>query len=253
MLTGDNEKTGKYIAVQVGIERVIAGVLPDGKAEVVSSIKSRGGVVAMVGDGINDAPALTSADVGIAIGAGTDVAIESADIVLMHSDLYDVVGAIRLSRAVMKNIRQNLFWAFFYNTLGIPLAAGVLFLPFGLKLNPMIGAACMSASSVCVVANALRLRFFKHEKPCSDACPIGEPIKNEAEERKAMTKIMYINGMMCSHCSARVEQALGELNGVSAKVDLKKKCATLTLSEDVSDDVLRETVERAGYKVVSIK
>lgn len=258
MLTGDNERTGRNIASQVGIEAVIAGVLPDGKEAVITELKRQGKTVAMVGDGINDAPALVSADVGIAIGAGTDIAIESADIVLMKSDLDDVAGAIKLSRAVIKNIKQNLFWAFFYNTLGIPLAAGALYIPLGLKLSPMIGAACMSFSSVCVVSNALRLRFFKYKRStaedCNSVCPIpSDKINANKETSKMIEKTVYINGMMCGHCSARVEEALNALDGVSAKVNLRKKYAAVTLTADVSDRVLTETVEKAGYKVVKIK
>lgn len=237
MLTGDNEKTANAVGRQVGVSRVIAEVLPEDKEKEVRKIQSGGKKVIMVGDGINDAPALTRADVGMAIGAGTDVAIEAADVVLMRSDLKDVVYAIKLSKAVIKNVKQNLFWAFFYNSIGIPVAAGVFYTAFGLKLNPMIGAAAMSLSSVFVVSNALRLKFFKTEE----------------SEEKTMTKIMKIEGMACGHCSTRVEKVLNELDGVSAVVDLDKKIATVTLEKDVSNDVLSKTVTEAGYEVVGIE
>ena len=239
MLTGDNEKTAKYIAEKAGIDSVISGVLPDGKEEVIRQLQSENKKVAMIGDGINDAPALTRADVGIAIGAGTDIAIESADIVLMKSDLNDAVGAIKLSKAVIKNIRQNLFWAFFYNTLGIPLAAGVLLIPLGIKLSPMIGAACMSISSVCVVLNALRLRFFTYKK--------------ETERTIQMKKTVYIDGMMCHHCTGRVDKVLNALEGITAEVSLEDKCAYITLEKDYSDAELKTIIENEGYTVVDIK
>ncbi len=239
MLTGDNEKTANYIAEKAGIEKVISGVLPDGKEEVIRNLQNENKKVAMIGDGINDAPALTRADVGIAIGAGTDIAIESADIVLMKSDLKDAVGAIKLSKAVIKNIKQNLFWAFFYNTLGIPLAAGVLLIPLGIKLSPMIGAACMSMSSVCVVLNALRLRFFTYKK--------------ETERTIQMKKTIYIDGMMCNHCTGRVDKVLNALAGITAEVSLEDKCAYVTLEKDYSDDELKTIIENEGYTVVDIK
>ena len=239
MLTGDNEKTANYIAEKAGIEKVISGVLPDGKEEVIRKLQSENKKVAMIGDGINDAPALTRADVGIAIGAGTDIAIESADIVLMKSDLNDAVGAIRLSKAVIRNIKQNLFWAFFYNTLGIPLAAGVLLIPLGIKLSPMIGAACMSMSSVCVVLNALRLRFFSYKK--------------EPERKIKMKKTIYIDGMMCHHCTGRVDKVLNALEGITAEVSLEDKCAYITLEKDYSDNELRTIIENEGYTVTDIK
>lgn len=243
MLTGDNEKTAKYIAGKAGIDKVISDVLPDGKEAVIRQLQAENKKVAMIGDGINDAPALTRADVGIAIGAGTDIAIESADIVLMKSDLNDAVGAIKLSRAVIRNIKQNLFWAFFYNTLGIPLAAGVLLIPFGIKLNPMIGAACMSMSSVCVVLNALRLRFFKYNKE----------ILTQTERMSEMKKTIYIDGMMCHHCTGRVDKVLNALDGVSAQVSLEDKCAYVTLEKDYADDELKSIIENEGYTVTEIK
>ena len=243
MLTGDNEKTAKYIAGKAGIDKVISDVLPDGKEAVIRQLQAENKKVAMIGDGINDAPALTRADVGIAIGAGTDIAIESADIVLMKSDLNDAVGAIKLSRAVIRNIKQNLFWAFFYNTLGIPLAAGVLLIPFGIKLNPMIGAACMSMSSVCVVLNALRLRFFKYNKETL----------TQTERMSEMKKTIYIDGMMCHHCTGRVDKVLNALDGVSAQVSLEDKCAYVTLEKDYADDELKSIIENEGYTVTEIK
>lgn len=251
LLTGDNERTARAIAAQVGISEVRAQVLPADKAAVVAELQKNGDLVAMVGDGVNDAPALVQADVGLAIGAGTDVAIRSADIVLMKNTLADVASAAELSRAVLKNIRQNLFWAFFYNAIAIPVAAGALYLPFGILMNPMLGAACMSLSSVCVVSNALRLRTWKS----SLSQLKKEEIKTNNEETiikeaTAMKKVMTIEGMMCMHCSGRVDKALNALEGVSAVVDLEAKTATVT--GDVSDEVLRKTVEDAGYTVVSI-
>ena len=241
LLTGDNERTAQAVASQIGVKRVLAQVLPQDKAQCVAQLQREGKTVAMVGDGINDAPALAKADVGLAIGAGTDIAIESADIVLMKSTLRDVVTAVELSGAVLRNIRQNLFWAFFYNAIGIPVAAGVLYPAFGLTLNPMIAAAAMSLSSVCVVGNALRLR----------RCHTAEHIKHK--EEVTVTKTMTIEGMMCTHCSGRVESALNAIDGVSAKVDLEKKTAAVTLSADVADEVLRRAVTDAGYEVVSIR
>ncbi len=237
MLTGDNAKTAEAVRKQVGISRAVSDVLPEDKEKEIRRIQSAGKKVIMIGDGINDAPALTAADVGMAIGAGTDVAIEAADIVLMRSDLKDAVYAVKLSRAVIKNVKQNLFWAFFYNTIGIPVAAGVLFTSFGIKLNPMIGAAAMSLSSVFVVSNALRLKFFKVKE----------------SEEKVMTKVIKIEGMACGHCSARVEKALNALGGVSAAVDLEKKTATVTCETQVSDEVLKNAVVDAGYEVVGIE
>ena len=249
MLTGDNAQTSSYIAQKAGIDTVISGVLPDGKETEIRRLQAEGKTVAMVGDGINDAPALTRADVGIAIGAGTDVAIEAADIVLMRSDLTDAAGAIKLSRAVIRNIKQNLFWAFFYNTLGIPLAAGILFIPFGIKLSPMIGAACMSMSSVCVVINALRLRFFSYKNESRQT----EEIILTEERTDNMKKIIHIEGMMCHHCTGRVDKVLNALEGVTAEVSLEGKCAVVTLEKAYDDNALREIIENEGYTVTKIE
>ena len=247
MLTGDNERTASAIGKEVGVDEVVAGVLPDGKDEVVRKLRGEG-VVAMVGDGINDAPALTSADVGIAIGAGTDIAIDAADVVLMHSKLSDVASAIKLGRLTLRNIKQNLFWAFVYNVIGIPLAAGAFYPLWGWKLNPMFGAAAMSLSSFTVVSNALRLKFAK-----IDTKYIAEKENDKVEEQK-MTKVMKIEGMMCPHCEARVKKCLEALDGVAeAVVDHKSGTATLTLSADVSDSVLKAAVEDQGYPVHEIK
>ncbi len=259
MLTGDNKGTANAIRQQLGIPTVIAEVLPQDKEGEIRRLQAAGRKVAMVGDGINDAPALARADVGIAIGAGTDVALESAGIVLMKNDLRDVSTAIRLSKAVIRNIKQNLFWAFFYNAIGIPLAAGVFFPLLGWKLNPMFGAAAMSLSSVFVVSNALRLRFFRAKhNPIKNMEQAGSAANSPTElipEEKGkfeMTKVMKIDGMMCGHCAARVENALNALEGVSAKVDLDNKCANITLSAPVEDNQLKKTVENAGYSVVSV-
>ncbi len=253
MLTGDNERTAAFIAQEVGVSDVIAEVLPADKERQVRLLQEKGKKVAMVGDGINDAPALARADVGIAIGAGADVAIESADVVLMKSDLTDAVTAVRLSRAVIRNIRQDLFWAFFYNAVGIPLAAGVFFPVLGWQLNPMFAAAAMSMSSVCVVSNALRLRFFKGERGAAGEEHIpAQPPKssNETGGSTAMEKKVVIEGMMCAHCQAHVEKALNALPGVSASVDLESK--TATVQGDAADDAIRAAVTEAGYEVVSI-
>jgi len=247
MLTGDNERTAWAIAKQIGIENIAAGVLPKDKANIVNDLKIIG-KTAMVGDGINDAPALANADIGIAIGAGTDIAIDSAEVVLMNSKVADVVTAIRLSRATLKNIKENLFWAFFYNTVGIPVAAGALFAGFGVLLSPMLGAAAMSLSSFCVVMNALRLNFAKvADKPVVD----NEIIINEVKENKQMEKVMKIEGMMCPHCEARVKKCLEALPEVTeAKVSHKEGTAVVVLASDVSDDVLKKTVEDQGYTVL---
>ena len=248
MLTGDNERTAKAIGAQAGVDEVIAGVLPDGKEKVIRSLKLKG-KVAMVGDGINDAPALTRADIGIAIGAGTDVAIDAADVVLMKSRLSDVPAAIRLSRATLKNIHENLFWAFFYNAVGIPLAAGLWYPIFGWKLNPMFGAAAMSLSSFCVVTNALRLNLFDLRSTKKD-----KKIKRKKKENKTMTKTMKIEGMMCGHCSARVKKVLEALPEVAeAVVSHEEGTAVVTLAAEVSDDVLKKAVEDQDYKVISIQ
>ena len=260
MLTGDNERTAKAIGEQAGVDNVIAGVLPDGKESVIQALGKKG-KVAMVGDGINDAPALTRADVGIAIGAGTDVAMDAADVVLMKSKLADVPAAIRLSRGVLRNIHENLFWAFFYNTIGIPLAAGLLIPVLGWKLNPMFGAAAMSLSSFCVVTNALRLnllniRSTKKDKKKQNAIDVSliNINNNEKKEVNEMTKTMNIKGMMCGHCEAAVKKALEALPEVaSAEVSHEKGTAVVTLEKEIADDVLKKTVEDKDYEVVEIK
>ena len=246
MLTGDNERTAKAVGAQAGVDEVIAGVLPDGKESVIRSLKSKG-KVAMVGDGINDAPALTRADIGIAIGAGTDVAIDAADVVLMKSRLSDVPAAIRLSRATLRNIHENLFWAFFYNIIGIPLAMGVWIPLFGWQLNPMFGAAAMSLSSFCVVSNALRLNFFDMYRSDRDK-KIKEKKKKET---KTMEKTLKVEGMMCEHCEARVKKALEAVPGVeSAVANHKDGTAVVTLSQDVPYETLKKAVEDQDYKVI---
>ncbi len=271
MLTGDNKVTAEAIRKELGIEQAISDVLPTQKEAHIRSLQEEGHKVAMVGDGINDAPALTRADIGIAIGAGTDIAIESADVVLMKDSLDDVAAAIDLSRAVVRNIHMNLFWAFFYNVLGIPLAAGVLYPAFQLRLSPMIGSAAMSLSSVCVVTNALRLRFFKRKgAPLSEksapaleashidtdnqTAPVAE-IPQEPENEKGsseMKKVLTVEGMMCAHCQAHVQKALAGVEGVTeAVVDLESKKATVTLAQDVADQVLLDAVTEAGYTPVS--
>ena len=272
MLTGDNEVTAQAIKEQVGIDEVIAGVLPTQKEEKISALKQAGHKVAMIGDGVNDAPALASADVGIAIGAGTDVAIESADIVLMKNDLLDAVGAVKLSKAVIRNIKENLFWAFFYNSIGIPLAAGVLYPLFQIKLNPMFGAAAMSLSSVCVVSNALRLRWVKlhdakktQSEPYQDVAAstiadinqhnaLDNNIKstNNDKGESTMTTTISIEGMMCAHCQAHVEKALKEVAGVTeVTVSLENKNAVVT--GDASVETLKQAVVDAGYEVTDVK
>ena len=251
MITGDNERTAKAIGAQAGVDRVIAGVLPDGKEREIRKLKTEG-KVAMVGDGINDAPALTRADIGVAIGAGTDVAIDAADVVLMKSRLSDVPAAIRLSRATLRNIHENLFWAFFYNTIGIPLAAGV-FIPLGLTLNPMFGAAAMSLSSFCVVSNALRLNLFKLRDARHDHKHVKHSKKHEEKEKNEMEKTLKITGMMCGHCEARVKKALEAVEGVAeAKVSHESGTAVVTLNVPVEDAVLKKAVEDQDYKVTAI-
>jgi len=270
MLTGDNQRTANAIGKQLGVDQVMAEVLPQDKERMVAQLQESGKKVAMIGDGINDAPALARADVGMAIGAGTDVAIESADIVLMKSDLMDAAAAVELSRATIRNIKQNLFWAFFYNSIGIPLAAGVFYSTLEWQLNPMFGAAAMSLSSVCVVSNALRLRLFKSkfksesteepigvqvgaEMECNEVCPIAEETTTQGGNTQ-MKKTMIIEGMMCGHCTGRVEKALAALEGVSAvEMSLEGKSATLTLEKAVDDQVLIDTVTEAGYEVVSVQ
>ncbi len=256
MLTGDNERTARAIGAQAGVDEVIAGVRPEGKESVIRKLKEQG-KVAMVGDGVNDAPALTRADIGMAIGAGTDVAIDAADVVLMKSRLSDVPAAIRLSRATLRNIHENLFWAFFYNTIGIPLAAGV-FVPLGLTLNPMFGAAAMSLSSFCVVSNALRLNLFKLHaagRPKKRAQADEHiPETHTEKEEKTMTKTMKITGMMCGHCEATVKKTLEAIEGVScADVSHEKGTAVVTLTGDVSNDALKKAVEDKGYDVTGIE
>ncbi len=252
MLTGDNERTAKAIGRQAGVDEVIAGVLPDGKESVIRALKKKG-KVAMVGDGINDAPALTRADMGIAIGAGTDIAIDAADVVLMKSRLSDVPAAIRLSRATLRNIHENLFWAFFYNVIGIPLAAGVWFPMFGLTLNPMFGAAAMSLSSFCVVTNALRLNWFRMHDAAKDKKIKPADIVKKKEETE-MKKTMKIEGMMCGHCEATVKKALEALPQVDeATVSHEAGTAEVSLNGDISDEVLKKTVEDKDYKVLSIQ
>lgn len=251
MITGDNERTAKAIGAQAGVDQVIAGVLPDGKEREIRKLKTEG-KVAMAGDGINDAPALTRADIGVAIGAGTDVAIDAADVVLMKSRLSDVPAAIRLSRATLRNIHENLFWAFFYNTIGIPLAAGV-FIPLGLTLNPMFGAAAMSLSSFCVVSNALRLNLFKLRDARHDHKHVKHSKKHEEKEKNEMEKTLKITGMMCGHCEARVKKALEAVEGVAeAKVSHESGTAVVTLNVPVEDAVLKKAVEDQDYKVTAI-
>ena len=254
MLTGDNERTAKAIGQQAGVDEVIAGVLPEGKEQVIRKLKGKG-KVAMVGDGINDAPALTRADMGIAIGAGTDVAIDAADVVLMKSRLSDVPAAIRMSRATLRNIHENLFWAFFYNIIGIPLAAGVWYPLFGWKLNPMFGAAAMSLSSFCVVSNALRLNLFKMYDASKDKkLKAKKEKKRSKKEDKTMKKIMHIEGMMCGHCEAAVKKALEALPQVDeAVVSHETGTAELTLNAEIADDVLKKTVEDKDYTVTSVE
>lgn len=257
LLTGDNQRTAEAIARQVGVDRVIAQVLPQDKARCIEDLQQAGRLVAMVGDGVNDAPALVTADVGLAIGAGTDVAIESADVVLMRSSLMDIVDAAALSRATLRNIRQNLFWAFFYNSIGIPVAAGVLYPALGITLNPMIAAAAMSLSSVCVVSNALRLRGWKGsapvrrgETPANTQSEPAAPAAQHNEEEPTMKKTLSIEGMLCAHCAAHVEKALNALPGVTAAVDLAGSSAVVT--GDVSDEALKKAVADAGYTVTDI-
>lgn len=258
LLTGDNQRTANAIARQIGVDQVIAQVLPQDKAKCVAQLQQQGQRVAMVGDGVNDAPALAQADVGLAIGAGTDIAIESADVVLMKISLLDIPAAMDLSRAVLRNIKQNLFWAFFYNSIGIPVAAGVLYPALHLTLNPMLAAAAMSLSSVCVVSNALRLRgwkppFFADQPAPTAPLPESAVFQSQGKEENTVNKTIHIDGMMCTHCTGRVEKALNDLPGVEATVDLDSKSAAVTCTPDVSDDTLRQAVEDAGYHVTGIR
>ena len=258
MVTGDNERTAQTIANRLGIDKFVAEVLPENKAHEVERLQAAGRKVAMIGDGINDAPALAKADVGIAIGAGTDVAIESASMVLVRNDLLDAVSAIKLSRAVMTNIRQNLFWAFFYNVICIPLAAGIFYPTFGLKLSPMIGAAAMSMSSVCVVLNALRLRYFAVERstPSADV-PRSVEVRTEhlslenSKEATQMQTTFKVNGMMCKHCQKHVHDALAKMDGVTAvEVSLEDNSATVTATREISMDDFAKVIDDAGYELV---
>ena len=258
MLTGDNRRTAEAIRKKLDIDTVIAEVMPQDKEREIAKLQEQGKTVAMIGDGVNDAPALARADVGMAIGAGTDVAIESADVVLMKNDLLDAVTAIRLSKAVIRNIKQNLFWAFFYNALGIPVAAGIFYTAFGLKLNPMLGAAAMSMSSIFVVTNALRLKRFrpfakreenKQEEAVLQSNDIEESIKKEETEMITMK----INGMMCPHCQAAVKKALEGFEGVQADVNLEDKAAYIKAPENTDKDALAKAVADAGYEVVSVE
>ena len=251
MLTGDNERTAKAIQKRLNIPKVIAQVLPEDKEKEIRRLQDGGHCVAMIGDGINDAPALAKADVGIAIGAGTDVAIESADAVLVRNDLLDAVSAVKLSKAVIKNIKENLFWAFFYNCIGIPVAAGVLYPIWGIKLSPMFGAAAMSLSSICVVTNALRLRRFKTYKSSEK---VEETVIEVKKENEKMKKVLSIEGMMCGHCQAHVEKALKAMDGVtSVEVSLENKNATVELSKDISDAEFKAVIDDAGYELKNVQ
>ena len=251
MLTGDNERTAKAIQKRLNIPKVIAQVLPEDKEKEIRRLQDEGHCVAMIGDGINDAPALAKADVGIAIGAGTDVAIESADAVLVRNDLLDAVSAVKLSKAGIKNIKENLFWAFFYNCIGIPVAAGVLYPIWGIKLSPMFGAAAMSLSSICVVTNALRLRRFKTYKSSEK---VEETVIEVKKENEKMKKVLSIEGMMCGHCQAHVEKALKAMDGVtSVEVSLENKNATVELSKDISDAEFKAVIDDAGYELKNVQ
>ena len=261
LLTGDHRSTAEDISREVGIPRVIPEVLPQQKEAVIRSLQQKGEVVAMVGDGINDAPALVRADIGIAIGAGTDIAIDSADIVLMHSDPADIPAALQLSRSVLRNIKQNLFWAFLYNTIGIPVAAGVFYAALGWKLSPMLASAAMSLSSVCVVSNALRLRGWKPKLPAVDTVPPVTAVECTLLPQESapapvppaapQTVTLHIDGMMCNHCVGRVKAALEALPGVTAEVSLAKNTAALTMTQPHDLPELTAAVEAAGYHVTS--
>ena len=256
MLTGDNARTAEAVRSRLGIPQVIAGVLPTDKAQHIKALQAGGHKVAMIGDGINDAPALAQADLGLAIGAGTDVAIESADAVLVKSDLRDAADAIRLSRAVMRNIKENLFWAFFYNVICIPLAAGILYPGFGVKLSPMIGAAAMSLSSVTVVLNALRLNFFQTARRTASATtitavPDAAPAQAEVKEANTMEKTLKIEGMMCAHCQKHVHDALSKMDGVTdVTVDLEGGKAAVKATRDIPQSEFADVIKEAGYELV---
>ena len=255
ILTGDNAKTAEAIRRQVGVDQVVAEVFPQDKEQEIRRLQNEGKKVAMVGDGINDAPALARADMGIAIGAGTDIAMESADIVLMKSDLLDVVTAIQLSKATIRSIKQNLFWAFIYNIIGIPVAAGLFFIPFALKLSPMIGAFAMSFSSVFVVTNALRLRWFKPKRITNKNNSVDETVsaQTETEGENSMEKILKIEGMMCNHCVMHVQKTLAAIPGVAeVTVRLDEKNAKVKLNQDVADEVFQTVIEDAGYQLTEI-
>ena len=251
MLTGDNKVTAQVIGNEAGIDKVVAELLPEDKEKVIRDFQSAKKTVAMIGDGINDAPALTRADIGVAIGAGTDVAIESASVILVRNDLLDFVDSILLSKAVIKNIKQNLFWAFFYNSIGIPLAAGVFVSALGWRLNPMFGAAAMGLSSVFVVTNALRLKFFKGINKSDITQKNNNPDRSEKMDTRDVE--ILIDGMACGHCSGRVEQALNAMEGVSATVDLAKKTAFVKVNGNVTNEELSNTVSNCGYTVLEVK
>ena len=254
MLTGDNQATAKHIAAELEIEQVIAQVLPHEKALQIQNLQNAGHKVAMVGDGINDAPALVQADIGISIAHGSDIAIDSSDVILMNNQLLDIINALSLAKKTIRNIKENLFWAFFYNSIGIPVAAGVFFLSFGLKLNPMLAAAAMSLSSFFVVSNALRLYRFRSPYPHREENnpKPADDINDTLKGGEIMQKTMIIEGMMCPHCKKAVEDALNAIDGVEAVVDLDKKCATVTLSKEVADQILIDAVTAKDYKVISV-
>lgn len=250
MLTGDNKNVAQNIGKTLGIKNIISEVMPQDKEKEVAKLQKNGHTVAFVGDGINDSPALVKSDVGIAIGSGTDIAVESADVVLVRNDLLDVVTSIELSKNVINNIKMNLFWAFFYNVIGIPIAAGVFYMSLGLKLNPMIGAAAMSLSSVCVVTNALRIRKFKNKY----SSQINKNKKINIEKERRNMKIIKIDGMQCNHCKMSVEKALSKIDGIeNVEVSLEKKQATIEVNGNVSDEIIKSAIEEEGFKVIEIK
>ena len=250
MLTGDNKNVAQNIGKTLGIKNIISEVMPQDKEKEVAKLQKNGHKVAFVGDGINDSPALVKSDVGIAIGSGTDIAVESADVVLVRNDLLDVVTSIELSKNVINNIKMNLFWAFFYNVIGIPIAAGVFYMSLGVKLNPMIGAAAMSLSSVCVVTNALRIRKFKNKY----SSQINKNKKINIEKERTNMKIIKIEGMQCNHCKMSVEKALSKIDGIeNVEVSLEKKQATIEVNRNVSDEIIKSAIEEEGFKVIEIK